>query len=81
MQYAKNEIALRLLSDVLRFYIQKDILIKDRERGRMMIKLDDILAIFIAALLAVSILFCSKVMTMPQLDGNTNTETVIVQAD
>ena len=41
----------------------------------MMIKLDDVLAIFIAALLAVSILLCSKVMTVPQVEGRGYAET------
>lgn len=34
-----------------------------------MIKLEDILAICIAALLAVSILFCAKIMHVPSADG------------
>ena len=34
-----------------------------------MIKLDDILAICIAALLTLSILFCTKFMSVPQTGG------------
>lgn len=34
-----------------------------------MIKLDEILAICIAALLAISILFCTKMMTVPNTGG------------
>lgn len=46
-----------------------------------MIKLDDILAICIAALLTLSILFCTKFMAIPETGGVYYTAEQTVQAD